>query len=763
MVASTNINLYKRITDTTSTDLIGLDILLSNIQDGRWQDQILKLRNTKDEAEYSKLKNSLPCVTISGTFSKRKDDALIEHSSFICIDIDKCDPEETKAIVCSDDHVYAAFTSCSGNGLAVLFKINGNKHKEAFYGILEYLSKQYSITADPSCVNVSRTRYVSFDPDIYINEKAKQFTKYPPKKEITHIKESKIVFVRSDFDRIIQTIDQRKIDIAGCYMDWLRIGFALADKFGEDGREAFQIISQYRDGEQARNIQLIDKQYDACLKSKNFGVTMGTFYYIVKRANIELYSEETRTIIKTASAQKRAGGMSDEAIKQNLKEFSDIPHEMIDEAVPQVEKDTFLPDMGIVEKIQIEIQSNWNIRRNVISRNYEIEDEKGNWTRMEESDFNTIFISIKKHIKETTSELVNKIIISNDTPDYNPITTFFAENIKLSKDQGLIDQLAGTITSGFGLDGEDRALFLKKWMVGAISAVHGKHSPLTLVLAGRTQNTGKTEWFRRLLPSELKPYYAESKLDAGKDDEILMTQKWFIMDDEMGGKSKREAARLKELTSKQVFSLREPYGRNNVDLNRLAVLCGTTNDDGILNDPTGNRRIIPFNVIALDHKTYNSIDKTALWMEAYHLWKTGFNWEMTFDDIRILSENTVDFEEESIEQQLINKYFSIPQYEQQGECFTSTDIVEFFNIELKFRTTPKKIGMYLQKMGIERQSFLRNDKISKGYRLIKHHKPLDDFRQIDDDQKVSKNVSEKKNDHFSKQPEISEFDPDCPF
>ena len=57
-----------------------------------------------------------------------------------------------------------------------------------------------------------------------------------------------------------------------------------------------------------------------------------------------------------------------------------------------------------------------------------------------------------------------------------------------------------------------------------------------------------------MLPKELRSYYAESKLDAGKDDEILMTQKLLIMDDEMGGKSKKEVKRLKELTSKQTYS-----------------------------------------------------------------------------------------------------------------------------------------------------------------------------------------------------------------
>jgi predicted P-loop ATPase len=119
-----------------------------------------------------------------------------------------------------------------------------------------------------------------------------------------------------------------------------------------------------------------------------------------------------------------------------------------------------------------------------------------------------------------------------------------------------------------------------------IASIFGQTSPLVLVLAGERQNTGKTEFFRRLLPPQLSNYYAESKLDGGKDDDILLTKKLIIMDDEFGGKSKLESKRFKELTSKASFSIRLPYGRTHRDLKRLAVLAGTTNDLGLISDPT---------------------------------------------------------------------------------------------------------------------------------------------------------------------------------
>ena len=86
-------------------------------------------------------------------------------------------------------------------------------------------------------------------------------------------------------------------------------------------------------------------------------------------------------------------------------------------------------------------------------------------------------------------------------------------------------------------------------------------------------------------------------MDAGKDDDLLMTQKLIVMNDEMGGKSKQDEKRFKELTSKAIFSLRAPYARNNEDFKRLAVLCGTSNDKEVINDPTGNTRILPVEVL----------------------------------------------------------------------------------------------------------------------------------------------------------------------
>ena len=203
-------------------------------------------------------------------------------------------------------------------------------------------------------------------------------------------------------------------------------------------------------------------------------------------------------------------------------------------------------------------------------------------------------------------------------------------------------------------------------------------------------------------------YYCESKLMAGKDDDILMTQKLLIMDDELSGKTKNEDRRIKELTSKEVFSLREPYGRNNIDLPRLAVLCGTTNFKTILTDTSGNRRIIPISVEDIDRKLYNTIDKNALFGEAYNLLCDGFDWRIISEaDRNYLNINNAEYETPVMEDELVVKYYSKPNADERTLWMTTTDI----KVELE-KITQQKLSINMLGKQLTKNGFFK-----KGVRI----------------------------------------------
>jgi predicted P-loop ATPase len=292
-----------------------------------------------------------------------------------------------------------------------------------------------------------------------------------------------------------------------------------------------------------------------------------------------------------------------------------------------------------------------------------------------------------------------------NTISYNPIKQFFTKNEHL-KPKGNFKTLCECfeISHKIIIDCKSYSVtdyldvFLKKWLLSIIGSAHGTYSLMILVLNGK-QGISKTEFFRNLLPVELREYYAESNLDEGKDSEILMTKKLLIIDDEFGGKSKKDATKLKRLSSQQTFTIRRPYGKVSEDLNRLAVLGGTSNESEVINDPTGNRRILPVNVLNFDLVKYKQIDKTELFMELYHEWqadRTG--WFLTTEEIAQLNDATISNQEVMSEEEIIMDLLVVDKSNE----MTNTQIK--LRLEMKypsFRTSSKRMGVAMKKCGFE--------------------------------------------------------------
>ena len=129
------ISSFRYISDKTPVDT-GLDDFIKGVRSGQWQDQVLAIRNIPDKKERQKAKEKCPLVRISGSFTSYNDKDLRKHSGYIAINIDEIEnAEDTKELVANDPFVYAAFVSISGNGLCLLFKIDGSRHIDSFEGI----------------------------------------------------------------------------------------------------------------------------------------------------------------------------------------------------------------------------------------------------------------------------------------------------------------------------------------------------------------------------------------------------------------------------------------------------------------------------------------------------------------------------------------------------------------------------------------------------------------------------------------------------
>jgi predicted P-loop ATPase len=365
------------------------------------------------------------------------------------------------------------------------------------------------------------------------------------------------------------------------------------------------------------------------------------------------------------------------------------------------------------------INANYRLERNQITRF--VEDSGVSLT---DNEYNSIYIDLKYNRYSINKNDTLSLINSNRIPSYNPFVRFVENNSHYSSN-GHILKLCETIQTptGINIKPEFVQIFVSKWLVGMVASAFGRYvNPLLLVLCGG-QNNGKTEWFRRLLPDELKPYLAESKLDDGKDSEILMTDKLLILDDEYGGKSKRDSKKLKELISKDYVTVRPAYARTAERLPRIATLGGTSNEFDVLSDITGNRRVIPIKVIDIDKPAYNKIDKVALFMEIYRTfrdWESGRSWELTKDEILLLNMATTEFEEVSVEREMILKYFRIPKVGESGisEFFQTSEVAEHIQGCNNMRLNVRRIGAELRALGLERVNGKGENRKMKGYFLV---------------------------------------------
>ena len=701
---------------TNPHETLEFESYIERVRDGYWQDYVLPIRAGKME----KLK--APGVTASGIFSYRNVKGMVEHSGILAVDIDAKDNEQgiDFDVLGADKYTYALHRSIGGSGAVVYVKINPDKHKESYLGLIRYYRNNYKLEIDPAPSNPASYRFVSFDPDAVLIKGAKIFKEYLPKQKVKP--QSNYVFAQDDISFIMHQIRDRSINLCEEYNDWINVAMAFANHYGEAGRDHFHFISSYS---AKYDRDFTDKTYSGALKRKRGENGIGSFFHLCQIHGITIKTPKTETIERVAKMRRKDSNLKDpkeDALK--TLELQGIKKEEAELIVDQVMN---LPERDVKEEKSNDLiedlkafLSGYKLEFNDVTRQIEVDGENIN-----DRILNSIYIRSKGIVhKDITKDLLKSLIDSDFTPTYNPFQRFFNTNRHL-KPEGLIKELLSCIEYEANLsDGSEEfhvsnylENYMQKWLLSVVASMHGTYSVMCLVLTGG-QGESKTKFFRELLPDELLPYYGESKLDGGNDDYMLMCKKIMILDDEFGGKSKQEAKKFKELSSKETFNLRRPYGTFHEDLKRLAVLCGTSNDEEIINDPTGNRRIIPVNVISIDWDKYNAIDKTALWMELYWKYKeVGNNWMLTKEDIKYLEEINRKNEQPSVEYESIIQYFRHPKEEYEAKYMTNTEIINYIEMRSKLKINTYKMGVNLKKLGFKKMQ-KRLDRFNNSPRLV---------------------------------------------
>lgn len=745
------ISIYDTETHSKGGGTIDIDQFFAQIRTGNWKTQVENIRLAKynfkleekrvDEAGLSKeeilkdtayqkakailkeRKGAIHRVTIGGKFSDegRTERNLINPSGLIDIDIDGLENDyelkQLKQRLVNDDYCQACFVTCGGDGLSFIVRIDYNKFLESYEGLKEYFFTNYGISIDVTHKNIANTRNASYDPHIFVNDKkSKLFNKYPkPKKK----KEVQNVFVHDDedFNNIIREIVLRRLDFCDTYENYRNIGFSIASKYGLGGLSYFHSVCQFNEKYNEKNTE---RDYKFFCKNPDKGIKIATFYWRCKDFNIETSSKKVSRIASVATASRKGGKTKEDTIK-NLVKFENFTEQECRVIVDQVfdEKIDFAKSDTLLDEIETYIRHNYSLVKNQITGR--LENNGVEWT---EEDLNGLYISIKKVYENADAKWIERIIFSPFVKSYNPLRDFFTENKDKIPDELLEKhEIPAIIKKLWKSVKTDNPRYLEKfgtkWLVSIISSIFGEPSNLELDFAG-TLNKGKSHFFKHLLPVELQKYFAKSDLDKGKDDEILMCHKILILMDECGGKTRQDEKAHKKLMDMEVFSIRRPYRKDNEDIKRLCVLCGTSNPLGLLKDSHGNRRIIPVNVLERDRAMYDSIDKAELLMAAYYLWKAGFKWRIDDDEIPELTQSTKMFNEYSFEYELVTKYFDKIELGTIGaEYYTATDVKMFIDNKTGQKTNLIKITNELRRIGFLQEFKDNGDGIDRNYYVMK--------------------------------------------
>ena len=191
MMIKNTVSFYNNAEDSKSKRYISLDYVLLEMvaKDEQLKQLTESVRNQPDEDMFKEEKKKLPMIAPSGIFTYRNDniDNLQEYSNIMVLDFDKFPDHEAanefkqKLVQFADQlHIYAVWFSPSNKGVKVAM-LHDNTNPEYHYNLfMQVRFKLYPNTEqfDMKCGNLSRTCFLSYYPDVWLNPDREHLTPF---------------------------------------------------------------------------------------------------------------------------------------------------------------------------------------------------------------------------------------------------------------------------------------------------------------------------------------------------------------------------------------------------------------------------------------------------------------------------------------------------------------------------------------------------------------------------------------------------------
>jgi hypothetical protein len=603
--------------------------ILEEIKTGKYKPGIIYLRKSlaeKKEEAYNKAKKSLPAFTPSGKFvGGRKLEFLTDYSKFIILDIDKlsaADLQNAKHLANQSEFTYASFISPSGNGLKILVKINSDKanHKEAFLEVQAHYETILKLEIDKSGKDVTRLCFYSWDENLYLNENASVFESEKKQSEI----EKKV--------EVAATLDIRPstLDFDAIYNHCVNFTEKKV-QFANGSRNVF--VHQL-----------------ACNLNRKGIVLQEALGYILTDFG---YDEKEVT-----QAVKSAYGNSHEFGKNEKIETTNKPKKKDNFSIIDTtdEDDEDKPKPTQIDRLELFLSTRYVFRHNIVSGKLEFQYfGKKKWYVMNDFIENSMLREcLKGRIKTNLSSLRN-LLYSDFCELFNPFEDYFFNLPSYDEKTDYITELANTITT------TKQDLWqqcFKKWLVAMVGCVlDDKVINHTVIVFSGKQGLGKTTWVEKLVPKQLKEYLFSGTINPNNKDTLVQLAECMLINlDELENLNRSEIGSLKEIITKTQIRMRKAYGHNNETMPRRASFAGSVNTAQFLNDSTGSRRFLCFELEGIKYQ--HEVDINMAFSQALYLFKSGFRFWFDQEEIKNITANNEQYQLHSPEEELLLTWFS---------------------------------------------------------------------------------------------------------
>jgi hypothetical protein len=414
------VTIFQSIKDTSTPFHRNIGVILERIRSGSSKDLVKRIRAEKNKQERNDLKKLLPAICFSGTFKKRTDASLIQHSGLICLDFDGYqkpkDLNEDKERLSKNKYVYSVFVSPSGNGLKVLVKIPADQdnHINYFNSLEKYFNSPYF---DKTSKNISRVCYESYDALIFVNENSSMWDKI---EDLEYTEVSKF----KDKPTIPITDENKVVDIL---VKWWTKKYPMME--GQRNHNVYILAMAFNDfGINKSLASYVLNQYATeDFSVREIGMTIDSAYKHTSNFGTKYYEDEEK--VNSIKAKLRRG-VSKKEIRIQLQD-SQLDTDTIEAVLTKVEAEN-------AKKIFWDKSEKGVIRIVHILFKQFLEDN-GFYKFCPEGGKNYVFVKVTNNLIDHTSEkemkdyVLNHLLELDDIGVYN----YFADNTRFFKEEFL--------------------------------------------------------------------------------------------------------------------------------------------------------------------------------------------------------------------------------------------------------------------------------------------------------------------------------------